>query len=77
MNIGFKYNIFNHIGIYSTLRSQKQTTFPLCYDMLLVPTVFEVEAYNPLTCPLDDIWPCQGISKQDHFYIDWSKQKHH
>ncbi len=31
-NIGFRYNLFNHIGIVSTLRKQLQTTFPLCYE---------------------------------------------
>ena len=62
-NIGVKFNIFNHLGVSSTLRPEKQTTFPICYDELLEPTVFKVEAYSPKECPRDDIWPCQGIRK--------------
>lgn len=59
VNIGFKYNLFNHIGVVSSLRSQKQTTFPLCYELLIEPTVFEVEAFNPRQCPKEDLWPCR------------------
>jgi hypothetical protein len=31
-NVGFRYNLFNHIGFKSTLRDQTQTTFPTCYE---------------------------------------------
>ena len=34
------------------------SAMPHCYDPLLEPTVFEVEAYNPAQCPRDDLWPC-------------------
>eukprot|EP01041_Mallomonas_annulata_P008221 gene8221-16902_t len=79
-NIGFRYNFFDHIGKSSTLRSQKSGGFPGCYDELLVPTVFEVEAFNPLQCPSDDIWPCDvgdGVKRSPR--LDWSmlKGKHH
>ena len=58
VNIGFRYNFFHHLGKTSTLRPQAQSGFPGCYDELLVPTVFEVEAFDPNVCPNDDIWPC-------------------
>jgi hypothetical protein len=57
-NIGFRYNIFDHIGVTSTLRGAKQTGFPHCYEELLEPTVFQVEAFSKTQCPDDDIWPC-------------------
>jgi hypothetical protein len=69
-NIGFRYNLFNHIGVVSTLRSQKQGSFPRCYDELLEPTVFKVEAFSRRECPKDDIWPCK-IKNADKFRIDW------
>lgn len=72
-NIGFKYNIFNHIGTVSTLRSQKQKGFPGCYELLLVPTVFEVEAYNPRQCKTDDLWPC-NVPNADKHTIKWERQ---
>ena len=31
---------------------------PGCYDPLLEPTVFAVEAFSPAQCPRDDVWPC-------------------
>lgn len=82
VNIGFRYNIFNHIGVTSTLRGAKQTGFPACYEELLVPTVFEVEAFNKVVCPHDDIWPCKSIDSIFlHERIDFSslsgKAAHH
>jgi hypothetical protein len=70
-NVGFKYNLFNHIGTTSTLRSQKQTTFPVCYDLLIEPTVFKVEAFNPRQCPHDDIWPC-NVKSPDKFRVEFA-----
>lgn len=72
-NIGFKFNLFNHIGVVSTLRSQKSTSYPRCYEMLVEPTVFQVEAYSPRDCPRDDVWPC-NVKNPDKFKIDWSNQ---
>eukprot|EP01032_Pedospumella_encystans_P020844 gene20844-23672_t len=72
-NIGFKYNLFNHIGVVSTLRSQKSTSYPKCYEPLLEPTVFQVEAFNPRQCPRDDLWPC-NVDNPDTFKIDWANQ---
>ena len=57
-NIGFRYNLFDHIGAISTLRAETSASYPGCYDELLEPTVFQVEAFSPHDCPHDDIWPC-------------------
>lgn len=70
-NIGFRYNLFNHIGAVSTLRSQKQTSFPMCYDALGVPVVFEVEAFSAKECPHDDVWPCRGVKLQENQNLKW------
>ena len=73
-NLGFKYNIFDHIGATSTLRSQRKAPLmPLCYEDLLVPVVFPVEAYDPRKCPTFDISPCQFKHPEDlKPTIDWS-----
>ena len=63
-NIGFKYNLFEHIGQISTLRSQKSGSFPKCYDLLVEPVIFQVEAWSPKDCPKDDIWPCHTALMQ-------------
>ena len=74
-NIGFKYNLFNHIGSVSTLRSQKSGSFPQCYNVLREPVVFQVEAYNPISCPNDDLWPCKVKAPEPcgHCYYKWLK----
>ena len=59
VNVGFRYNLFDHIGVVSTLRAEKSAVYPACYDELLEPTVFSVEAFKPHECPHDDVWPCQ------------------
>lgn len=58
VNIGFRYNLFDHIGASSTLRRETSVAYPKCYDELLEPTVFQVEAFSRRDCPKDDIWPC-------------------
>lgn len=71
-NIGFKWNLFDHLGVISTLRSQKASAMPRCYEMLVEPVVFQVEAYNPHECPHEDIWPCKNIQHKKIPLIDWS-----
>mmetsp|Transcript_11469 Transcript_11469/g.13109 ORF Transcript_11469/g.13109 Transcript_11469/m.13109 type:complete len:202 (+) Transcript_11469:885-1490(+) len=67
VNIGFRFNIFNHIGTVSTLRAkeQKSNAYPGCWEELTVPAVFQVEAWNSKDCPDDDddIWPCTWTAK--------------
>ena len=69
-NIGYRYNIFDHLGKVSTLRNSKSPEYLGCYDELLEPTVFQVEAFNKNQCPLDDIWPCNVNSKVKSRYLD-------
>eukprot|EP00002_Diphylleia_rotans_P000860 TRINITY_DN10465_c0_g2_i1.p1 TRINITY_DN10465_c0_g2~~TRINITY_DN10465_c0_g2_i1.p1 ORF type:complete len:289 (+),score=51.48 TRINITY_DN10465_c0_g2_i1:457-1323(+) len=56
--VAFRYNLFKHLGVKSTLRSWDQPKFPGCFEELLFPTVFEVEAFNVTQCGADDITPC-------------------
>lgn len=71
-NIGFRYNLFNHIGAVSTLRTEKSAIYPGCYDQLLEPTVFKVEAFSIRECPKDDVWPCHMKHREaDHTRIRW------
>jgi hypothetical protein len=57
--MAFRHNIFLHTGgEQSTLREQSAWSTPGCFTELIAPQVFVVEAWNPVDCPLDDIWPC-------------------
>lgn len=75
VNIGFRYNLFDHIGASSTLRKETSVAYPKCYDELLEPTVFQVEAFSKRECPKDDIWPCvvtnSDKSARQLTRIDW------
>ena len=68
-NIGFRYNIFNHLGSVSTLRSTKSPGYLTCYEQLVEPTVFQVEAFSVQQCPGDDIWPCHHIDQKLHSHL--------
>eukprot|EP00605_Chrysophyceae_sp_TOSAG23-4_P000719 GSChrysophyteH1.ASY1.ANO1.803.1 assembled CDS len=81
MNMAYRFNIFDHIGVTSTLRSQKQTSFPRCYESLGEPTLFKVEAFDPRRCPRDDIWPCEYAKsahkdlESDRAIVRWTNPK--
>ena len=67
--MAFRHNVLNHIGAQSTLRSKKHWSFPGCFEELVEPQVFAVEAWNPKDCPDDDLWPCD---KHPHTRIAWA-----
>jgi len=75
-NIGFKFNILYHEGRVSTLGHGAGGGFPECYEQLIEPTVFEVEAFKPDLCPNEDIWPCTPSNPSDFHpspVIDWGQ----
>jgi hypothetical protein len=80
-HLAYRYNIFDHIGITSTLRKEKQTSFPRCYEALGKPTLFEVEAFDPRQCPSDDLWPCSLAGNRrdldsDRAIVHWVTPRH-
>lgn len=57
--MAFRYNVAQHLGGHkSTLRVEEAWSLPGCFTELIAPQVFVVEAWNPVDCPHDDIWPC-------------------
>lgn len=68
-HIAYRYNLFEHIGFHSSLRSTKAERFAACYEELKYPTLFEVEAFKP-ECKHEDIWPCPSAVDEDHPMID-------
>jgi hypothetical protein len=76
-NIGFRYNLFHHLGTISTLRKSTSPKYLTCYEELVEPTVFAVEGFNPKECPEDDIWPCMNVdtSVRDKKRLDFSRVK--
>lgn len=74
-HIAFRYNLFEHIGYSSSLRSSKSPKYAVCYDELVDGVLFEVEAFKPNECKHEDIWPCpRGI---DHEFpaVNWGSLK--
>jgi hypothetical protein len=55
--VASRYNFYHHMGKISSLRKEVDNYLG-CYQELLFPVVFEIEAFNPKQCPNDDIWPC-------------------
>eukprot|EP01059_Diplonema_ambulator_P007603 TRINITY_DN17084_c0_g1_i1.p1 TRINITY_DN17084_c0_g1~~TRINITY_DN17084_c0_g1_i1.p1 ORF type:complete len:399 (+),score=137.80 TRINITY_DN17084_c0_g1_i1:381-1577(+) len=56
--MAFRHNIAHHIGEHSSIRETKHWSFPGCFAELIAPQVFPVEAWSPIDCPEDDLWPC-------------------
>lgn len=57
-HFGFRYNLFDHLGKKSTLRSHEAKEMPMCYETLTFPILFLIESFKPNECPMDDLWPC-------------------
>ena len=75
--MAFRYNVAKHIGgTQSTLREESAWSFPGCFTELIAPQVFPVEAWNPVDCPHDDIWPCNYRNGAVHrSTIVWNSDK--
>ena len=54
------------------MRQAGHWSFPKCYDELVFPVTFEVEAWNPKECPNDDIWPCKDKKSEANRWIKWN-----
>jgi hypothetical protein len=54
----FRYNVLEHFGASSSLRSKVAPLYAMCYEVLDERVVFEVEAFKPLQCAHDWVWPC-------------------
>jgi len=70
-HMAFRYNILHHLGVKSTLRAAKSKAFPMCYEELGEPTLFQVEAFNFKQCLNDDVWPCEAATDIKTMGIPW------
>lgn len=66
-NLAFKYNLLDHIGAVSSLRSEISPSYPHCFDALQEPVLFKVEAFSAASCPHDDLWPCPAQPRSSSF----------
>ena len=71
----FRHNIARHDGKASTLRAEAPWAMPECFEELVAPQVFPVEAWDPAACPDDDLWPCPAESSRQQSRIGWPRGK--
>ena len=71
-HLGFRWNIFAHLGTKSTLGSRTKR-MPGCFEMLTVPVVFPVEAFLKNKCPRQDFTPCEAM--KGHPMLDWGSAR--
>jgi hypothetical protein len=57
-HVAFRYNLLEHFGASSSLRAKVAPLYAMCYEELNDRVVFEVEAFKPLQCAHDWVWPC-------------------
>ena len=61
--VAYKYNLLFHLGKVSTIRATEHYDMPKCWETLIYPVSFEVEAFDPKQCPTDDLWPCTKYTR--------------
>jgi N-Acetylglucosaminyltransferase-IV (GnT-IV) conserved region len=66
-HIAFRYNLLHHAGGVSTL-GHEDVGYPKCFEPLVYPVLFEVDAFKPDLCGHDDIWPCPPQTQNSYFY---------
>ena len=67
-HLAFKYNILDHIGAISTLRTHKAPDYPKCWQILGMPTNFQVESFDESSCPHDDVSPCKSANEMEPLF---------
>lgn len=70
--MAFRYNLFRHDGRVSTLRDVEAWDTPGCFHELIAPLVFPVEAWDPVECAEDDLWPCQRYATHRKSLLVWN-----
>jgi len=63
-HLAFRYNLLYHMGRVSSLRDQPSGEFSQCFAELTAPVLFEIDAFKPLECGHDDIWPCHARNSE-------------
>lgn len=66
VHAAFRYNLLDHQGTHSTLRSQLMPAFLRCWQPLVQPINFEVETFKSYCThanPNENIWPCEIQSR--------------
>ena len=57
-HVAFRYNLLEHFGRASSLRSGTAPVYAFCYDELDGGVVFDVEAFNRKVCGHTQVHPC-------------------
>jgi hypothetical protein len=57
-HMSYRFNLLEHFGYTSSLRSASSSYFPYCYQLMDDKVVFDVEAFKMTECSHDVLWPC-------------------
>ena len=57
-HMSYRFNLLEHFGYTSSLRSASSSYFPYCYQLMNEQVVFDVEAFKMTECSHDVLWPC-------------------
>ena len=63
-NFVFRFNLFRHIGVQSSLRETGWANPPGCWSPYS-DLQWAVDGFNEIECPGDDLWPCRGNGIRD------------
>jgi hypothetical protein len=57
-HVTYRYNLFDHLGTLSSLRSTANAAYPSCFHHMDNGVVFDVDAFDFAKCAHDDFTPC-------------------
>jgi len=63
-HVTYRYNLFEHLGTVSSLRSEANAAYPACLHEMRTDVVFEVDAFDFARCDHDDFTPCAAQGDQ-------------
>lgn len=72
-HVAFRYNLLHHAGARSSTLGHPAVSHAKCFEELVEPVLFAVQAFRPAECGHDDVQPCRPrgeAAAEDARFVD-------